>query len=76
MHLKPNYKIFFCFLIASFFFLNCFAQQYKNFRVAIYSRAYETQKMADTTGYLKPIWDEITRQLKVDKIYFEKHRDF
>ena len=31
--------------------------------------------MKDTTGYLKPAWDEITRQLKVDKVYIETHRD-
>lgn len=52
-----------------------FAQQYKNFKVAIYCRAYETQKMGDTTGYLKPLWNEISRQLKVDKVYLETHRD-
>lgn len=51
------------------------SQKYKNFKVSVYSRAYETQKMGDTTGYLKPVWDEITRQLKVDKIYLETHRD-
>lgn len=57
------------------FSLTIFSQQYKNFKVSVYSRAYETQKMGDTAGYLKPIWDEITRQLKVDKIYLETHRD-
>jgi len=52
-----------------------FSQNYKNFKVSIYCRAYEVVKMADTTGYLKPIWNEITRQLKVDKVYIETHRD-
>ena len=51
------------------------AQQYKNFKVSVYCRAYEVKLMADTTNYLKPIWDEITRQLKVDKVYLETHRD-
>ena len=52
-----------------------FSQQYKNFKVSVYCRAYEVDKMGDTTGYLKPIWNEITRQLKVDKVYLETHRD-
>ena len=52
-----------------------FSQQYKNFKVSVYCRAYEVAKMKDTTGYLKPIWNEISRQLKVDKIYLETHRD-
>ncbi|HEY2582270.1 MAG TPA: hypothetical protein VGI43_10690, partial [Mucilaginibacter sp.] len=54
---------------------NGFSQKYQNFKVSIYCRAYEVIKMADTTGYLKPIWNEITRQLKVDKVYIETHRD-
>lgn len=65
--------------IMAFFLLcvsaNTLAQKYKNFKVSVYSRAYEVQKMADTSGYLKPIWNEISRQLKVDKIYLETHRD-
>lgn len=50
------------------------ADNYKNFKVAVYSRAYETVKMGDN-NYIEPIWDELTRQLKVDKIYLETHRD-
>jgi hypothetical protein len=50
------------------------ADHYKNFKVAVYSRAYETAKMGDL-NYLEPIWDEISQQLKVDKIYLETHRD-
>ena len=52
-----------------------FSQHYKNFRVSVYCRAYEVEKMADTTNYLKPIWNELSRQLKVDKVYLETHRD-
>jgi len=53
----------------------CLAKDnYDNFRVAIYSRAYETAKMGDEK-WLVPIWDELSRQLKVDKIYLETHRD-
>lgn len=47
---------------------------YKNFKVAVYSRAYETAKMGDINS-LEITWDEISRQLKVDKIYLETHRD-
>ncbi len=47
---------------------------YKNFQVSVYSRAYETVKMGDEK-WLEPIWDEITRQVHVDKIYLETHRD-
>lgn len=65
--ISPVLLLLFCFPALS--------QKYKNFKVSIYSRAYETQRMGDTTGYLKPIWNEITRQLKVDKIYLETHRD-
>ena len=53
----------------------CNAQHYKNFKVSVYCRAYEVKLMGDTNKYLKPIWNEISRQLKVDKIYLETHRD-
>ncbi|MDP4217036.1 MAG: hypothetical protein Q8927_12620 [Bacteroidota bacterium] len=51
------------------------AQHYKNFKVSVYCRAYEVKLMADTTNYLKPLWNEITRQTYVDKVYLETHRD-
>ncbi|HEX5155106.1 MAG TPA: hypothetical protein VFW07_26865 [Parafilimonas sp.] len=63
------------FLFSFFFLLHLQAQQYKNFKVSVYCRAYEVKQMGDTTNYLKPIWNEISRQLKVDKIYLETHRD-
>ncbi len=47
---------------------------YKNFKVAIYTRAYEVQKMTDPE-WLKSTWDVISNQVKVDKIYLETHRD-
>lgn len=50
------------------------AGKYRNFRVAIYARAYEVREMADPT-WLEPRWNEITKQVKVDKIYLETHRD-
>src|SRR4051812_39778764 len=63
-------------LVFSFvYFFSSYAQQYKNFKVSIYCRAYEVRQMGDTTNYLKPIWNEISRQMKVDKVYLETHRD-
>lgn len=59
---------FACFDLMICFSHTVFSQQYKNFKVSVYSSAYETQKMGDTTGYLKLVWDEITRQLKVDDV--------
>jgi hypothetical protein len=47
---------------------------YNNFKVAVYARAYEVDKMGDL-NWLAPIWDEISGQVKVDKIYLETHRD-
>ena len=47
---------------------------YKHFAVAVYARAYEVQKM-DSLQWLEPVWNEISRQVKVDKIYLETHRD-
>jgi len=47
---------------------------YKNFKVAVYARAYEVRKM-DDLQWLEPIWNEISQQMKVDKIYLETHRD-
>jgi hypothetical protein len=70
--IKSKHLLLVLLLAANF---SAFSQKYKNFRVAVYARAYEVQKMADTAGYLRPLWDEITRQLKVDKIYLETHRD-
>lgn len=68
-------KRFFLLILLSSLLQPSSAQQYKNFKVAVYCRAYEVREMIDTTGYLKPIWDEITRQCKVDKVYLETHRD-
>ena len=50
------------------------AQAYKNFKVAVYCRAYEVEKMADPK-WLTSVWDTLSRQLHVDRIYLETHRD-
>jgi hypothetical protein len=47
---------------------------YTNFKIAVYARAYEVERMNDL-DWLAPVWDEIARQVKVDKIYLETHRD-
>jgi uncharacterized protein YkvS len=48
--------------------------KYKNFNVAVYARAYEVKQM-DNLEWLEPIWNQITDQVHVDKIYLETHRD-
>lgn len=56
-------------------FIPAISQHYQNFKVAVYCIARDVAQMNDTTGYLRPRWDEISRQLKVDKVYLETHRD-
>ena len=48
--------------------------QHKNFKVSIYVRAYEVEKMKDTQ-WLESSWKTISSQLDVEKIYLETHRD-
>jgi hypothetical protein len=50
------------------------AGNYQNFHVAVYVRAYEVQKMADP-AWLEKNWAVVERQVKVDKVYLETHRD-
>lgn len=60
-------------VIISFF--SCYsARAYENFHVAVYCRAYETQQMGDLS-WLEPRWNELTRQVHIDKIYLETYRD-
>ena len=66
-HLATILFLFVCFCT--------YAQHYNNFKVSVYCRAYEVRQMGDTNNYLKPLWNEISRQLKVDKVYLETHRD-
>ena len=47
---------------------------HKNFKVSVYVRAYEVEKMKDTQ-WLESTWKTISSQLDVDKIYLETHRD-
>ena len=50
------------------------SESYKNFKVAVYARAYEVRQM-DDLKWLEPIWTMISNQVHVDKIYLETHRD-
>ena len=50
------------------------AGAYKSFKVSIYVRAYEVNKMKDIQ-WLDSTWNIISTQLDVDKIYLETHRD-
>lgn len=64
------------FLIAVLVLLSIMAgaKPYDNFKVAVYCRAYEVEMMADL-NWLEQVWDTLSKQLHVDKIYLETHRD-
>jgi len=47
---------------------------YEHFKVAVYCRAYEVREMADP-AWLESRWRELSRQVHVDKVYLETHRD-
>lgn len=47
---------------------------YRNFKVSIYVRAYEVNKMK-SQHWLDSTWNIISSQLDVDKVYLETHRD-
>lgn len=48
--------------------------KYRNFKVSVYARVYEVQRM-DDLNWLEPRWKEISQQVRIDKIYLETHRD-
>ena len=48
--------------------------KHDHFKVSVYVRAAEVQKMKDTQ-WLESSWATISNQLDVDKIYLETHRD-
>lgn len=50
------------------------AGNYKSFKVSVYTRAYEVEKMKDL-HWLDSTWNVISSQVKIDKIYLETHRD-
>ncbi|MDD4032075.1 MAG: hypothetical protein PHS48_02390 [Bacteroidales bacterium] len=53
---------------------SAFAGNYQNFKVSVYTRAYEVQKMKDPK-WLDSTWNIISSQAKIDRIYLETHRD-
>ncbi len=63
------------FLLITALFSTGFSQKYQNFKVSVYCTAFNVDQMSDTTNYLLPVWKEISRQLKIDKVYIETHRD-
>lgn len=54
--------------------VSLWAGHYKSFKVSVYTRAYEVEKMKDLQ-WLDSTWNIISSQVKVDKIYLETHRD-
>lgn len=54
--------------------LTASAGNYKSFKVSVYTRAYEVEKMSDPQ-WLESTWNTISSQVKIDKIYLETHRD-
>lgn len=59
-------------VVCSIFALH--AQAYKNIKTAVYCRAYEVEMMGDQ-DWLKSVWDTLSSQVHIDKIYLETHRD-
>jgi hypothetical protein len=50
------------------------ASHYHNFKVAIYVRVYEVNRMSDLS-YLTSNFEVMSRYLKIDKVFLETHRD-
>lgn len=66
-----------CLLVAAFWSAAAAASapaSYRNFKVAVYARAQEVRDMGDP-NWLTPRWERISRDLHVDHIYLESHRD-
>ena len=70
MSMKRIYYLLSVLLISS----SIFAGNYRSFKVSVYTRAYEVEKMKDL-AWLDSTWNIISQQVKVDKIYLETHRD-
>ena len=72
--MKNFFKLLFTCMLMSVIAPLLAQKGYDNFKVAVYSRAYEVEKM-DDLKWLDSIWSDIERQVHVDKIYLETHRD-
>jgi hypothetical protein len=66
-------RIFILLVVAGIAFVSQ-AGNYKSFKVSVYVRAYEVEKMKDL-NWLDSTWTIISNQVKIDKIYLETHRD-
>jgi hypothetical protein len=49
------------------------APEHDQFRVAIYIPVFVVQKMKDP-AYLQKSWDDLSSQVKIDKVYIETYR--
>jgi len=67
-------KRIFLFLISIVMSVAIYAQPYKHIKTALYCRAYEVKKMTQP-GWLESVWDTLSRQVHIDKVYLETHRD-
>ena len=71
---RTSKKILLLAILAIIGHITVTAGAYKSFKVSIYVRAYEVNKMKDIQ-WLDSTWNIISKQLDVDKIYLETHRD-
>lgn len=69
-----NFKVLITTVFMALAVIQTFAGDYENFKVAVYCRAYEVEKMGDL-DWLETVWEELSKQIHVDKIYLETHRD-
>ena len=69
-----KYKNYLLFAVMAMLMAVPATAKHKNFKVSVYVRAYEVDKMKDTE-WLESSWKTISDQLDVDKIYLETHRD-
>ncbi len=67
-------KRIFIFLILTFIGIASYAIPYKHIKTAVYCRAYEVEKMIQP-GWLESVWDTLSHQVHIDKVYLETHRD-
>ncbi|MDR2118657.1 MAG: hypothetical protein LBP25_03890 [Tannerellaceae bacterium] len=67
-------KRLFCVFALLLMSVAVFPAHYNGFKVSVYTRAYEVEKMKDL-HWLDSTWTIISSQVKVDKIYLETHRD-
>lgn len=73
--LRHQFPMMFAILFAASALLLCrSAYGYQHFKVAVYARAYEVREMANP-DWLESHWDALSKQVHVDKIYLETHRD-